>query len=95
MLGYAMAFRYPTERDLAILVRARDGRYHAYAQSCTHMGCPVNFERATGRLECPCHEGAFDLQTGESVFGPARRALPRIALELRGGGEVWAVGSNR
>jgi len=92
MLGYAMAFRYPTERDPAILVRTRDGRYHAYTQNCTHLGCPVNFERATNRLECPCHEGAFDLQTGESVYGPARLPLKRISLELRQCGQVWAVG---
>jgi arsenite oxidase small subunit len=92
MLGYAMTFRYPTERDLAILVRTRDGRYHAYTQNCTHQGCPVNFERAHDRLECPCHQGAYDLQTGASLFGPPRLPLTRIDLELRPGGEVWAVG---
>jgi len=91
MLGYAMTFRYPTERDLAILVRTRDNRYHAYTQNCTHQGCPVNFERAHDRLECPCHQGAYDLQTGDSLFGPPRRPLTRISLELRPGGEVWAV----
>lgn len=92
MLGYAMTFRYPTERDLAILVRTRDNRYYAYTQNCTHQGCPVNFERAHDRLECPCHQGAYDLQTGEHLFGPPRRPLTRINLELRPGGEVWAVG---
>ena len=92
MLGYAMTFRYPTERDLAILVRTRDGRYHAYTQNCTHQGCPVNFERAHDRLECPCHQGAYDLQTGDSLFGPPRLPLTRITLEVRPGGEVWALG---
>ena len=92
MLGYAMTFRYPTDSDLAILVRTRDGRYQAYTQNCTHQGCPVNFERAHDRLECPCHQGAYDLQTGEHLFGPPRRPLTRINLELRTGGEVWAVG---
>jgi Rieske Fe-S protein len=92
MLGYAMTFRYPSERDLAILVRTRDGLYHAYTQNCTHQGCPVNFERAHDRLECPCHQGAYDLQTGEHLYGPPRRPLTRIHLELRPGGEVWAVG---
>ena len=92
MLGYAMTFRYPSERDLAILVRTRDGRYFAYTQNCTHQGCPVNFERAHDRLECPCHQGAYDLQTGEHLFGPPRLPLTRINLELRPNGEVWAVG---
>lgn len=94
MLGYAMTFRYPTDRDLAILVRTRDNRYHAYTQNCTHQGCPVNFERAHDRLECPCHQGAYDLQTGEHLFGPPRRPLTRINVELRPNGEVWAVGKN-
>ena len=92
MLGYAMTFRYPTDSDLAILVRTRDGLYHAYTQNCTHQGCPVNFERAHDRLECPCHQGAYDLQTGEHLFGPPRRPLTRINLELRPGGAVWAMG---
>jgi nitrite reductase/ring-hydroxylating ferredoxin subunit len=35
---------------------------------------------------------AYDLQTGDSLFGPPRRPLTRINLELRPGGEVWAVG---
>ena len=92
MLGYAMTFRYPADTDLAILVRTREGRYHAYTQNCTHQGCPVNFERAHDRLECPCHQGAYDLQTGASLFGPPRLPLTRIRLELRPGGEVWAIG---
>lgn len=94
MLGYAMTFRYPAERDLGILVRTRDGHYHAYTQNCTHQGCPVNFERAHDRLECPCHQGAYDLQTGQHLFGPPRLPLTRIKLELRPGGEVWAVGKS-
>ncbi|HWW74007.1 MAG TPA: Rieske (2Fe-2S) protein, partial [Pyrinomonadaceae bacterium] len=92
MLGYAMTFRYPTERDLAILVRTQDGQYHAYTQNCTHQGCPVNLERSHERLECPCHQGAYDVQTGQNLFGPPRLPLTRINLELRPGGEVWAVG---
>jgi Rieske Fe-S protein len=90
--GASLNFRYPTERDTAILVRSTDGAYHAYGQKCTHLSCPVYFERATNRLECPCHQGAYDVRTGGVLFGPPPRPLDQIVLEVRATGEVWAVG---
>src|SRR5215213_448323 len=88
----SLNFRYPTEKDTAILVRAADGQYFAYGQKCTHLSCPVYFERTRGRLECPCHEGGFDVQTGNVLYGPPPRPLDSIELEMREGGEVWATG---
>ena len=87
----SLNFSYPTERDSAILVRTADGAYHAYGQKCTHLACPVYFERQRQRLECPCHEGGFDVRTGNVLYGPPPRPLDQIVLELRGA-EVWAVG---
>lgn len=89
--GTALNFRYPTEKDSAILTRAATGEYHAYGQKCTHLACPVYYERRNQRLECPCHEGAFDVATGGVLYGPPPRPLDVIELEVRGG-EVWAVG---
>jgi nitrite reductase/ring-hydroxylating ferredoxin subunit len=90
--GAVLAFNYPTEHDPALLVRTQSGEFYAYGQRCTHLGCSVNFERRSNRFECPCHRGAFDLQTGHVLFGPPRRPLEQIELEMRAGGEVWAVG---
>ena len=90
--GTSLNFRYPTEKDSAILVRSLDGSYHAFGQKCTHLSCPVYFERAHQRLECPCHEGAFDARTGDVLYGPPPRALDRLQLEFRANGEVWATG---
>ena len=90
--GSSLNFRYPAETDTAILVRARDGNYYAYGQKCTHLSCPVYYEQQHDRLECPCHEGGFDTQTGNVLHGPPPRPLDRIELEVRGSGEVWAVG---
>jgi Rieske Fe-S protein len=36
------------------------------------------------RLECPCHEGYFDVNSGRVLQGPPPRPLPRIVLERRG-----------
>ena len=91
-MGTSLNFRYPTDIDSAILIRSLDGSYHAFGQKCTHLSCPVYFERNHQRLECPCHEGAFNAQTGDVLYGPPPRPLDTITLELRGNGEVWAVG---
>ena len=89
----SLNFSYPTERDSAILVRTADGAYHAYGQKCTHLSCPVYYSRDHQRLECPCHEGAFDAASGNVLYGPPPRALDAIGLETRDG-QVWAVGRN-
>jgi nitrite reductase/ring-hydroxylating ferredoxin subunit len=91
-VGAALNFRYPTATDTAILIRARDGEYYAFDQKCTHLSCPVYYAKEHDRLECPCHEGGFDVKTGKNTYGPPPRPLPRIMLEKRAGGEIWAVG---
>ena len=87
----SLNFSYPTERDSAILIRSADGVYHAYGQKCTHLSCPVYYSPNHQRLECPCHEGAFDAATGKVLYGPPPRPLDTIEVELRGG-QVWAKG---
>ena len=87
----SLNFSYPTERDSAILIRTADGAYHAYGQKCTHLSCPVYYSRDHQRLECPCHEGAFNAATGEVLYGPPPRALDAIAVEKRDG-QIWAIG---
>ena len=92
MPGSSLQFAFPRASDPAILVRANDGQFYAYGQKCSHMGCSIYFERASRRFECPCHKGAFDAQTGFVLFGPPNRPLDPIVLQVRAGGEVWAVG---
>lgn len=89
--GSALNFRFPDENETAILIRSRDGQYHAYGQKCTHLTCPVFYAKEADRLECPCHEGGFDVRTGAVLYGPPPRPLDRVAIETRGG-EVWATG---
>ena len=87
----ALNFHYPTAKDSAILIRTDTGEYHAFGQQCTHLACPVYYERRHKRLECPCHEGAFDAATGNVLYGPPPRPLDVIEIEMRDGA-VWAVG---
>lgn len=90
-LNSALNFSYPTEKDSAILIRTETGEFHAYGQKCTHLACPVYYERQHKRLECPCHEGAFDAATGNVLYGPPPRPLDVIDIEMRDG-KVWAIG---
>lgn len=90
--GSALNFHYPKENDTAILIRAADGGYYAFEQKCTHLTCPVYYSKSNDRIECPCHEGGFDVRTGNVLYGPPPRPLDLIQIEIHDGGEIWAVG---
>ena len=89
--GGIKVFEYPTKADPCVLVRLSDGTFVAYDRRCTHLSCPVVPRPDTGRLDCPCHNGHFDLATGAPLSGPPRRPLPRVTLEIRAG-RVVATG---
>lgn len=78
-------FAYPTAGDPCILVRTADGRLAAFSQKCTHLSCAVYYAAERNRLECPCHEGYFSVDTGRVLQGPPPRPLPRVRIEERNG----------
>lgn len=88
--GTALNFSYPREEETAILIRTKDGTYHAFGQKCTHLSCPVHYSKERDRLECPCHEGGFSASTGEVLYGPPPRPLDKIDVEIRDG-ELFAT----
>lgn len=84
-VGGSRLFRYPTAQDPAILIRLSDSEWVAYAQRCTHLSCPVVYSAAERRLNCPCHDGAFDAASGRVLKGPPPRPLPRIEIKVEAG----------
>ena len=92
--GLSLYFNYPTRNDPAVLLRFSDGEYRAYSRRCSHAGCSVDFDATSRCLQCPCHRGAYDARLGHVMFGPPRRPLDEIVLEVRGGGHLWAVGKS-
>jgi Rieske Fe-S protein len=90
--GAYLYFNYPKPDDPAILLRSAEGEYFAYSRKCAHLGCSIEFDGAGRRLMCPCHRGAYDSRTGYVIYGPPPRPLDQIVLQMRAGGEVWAVG---
>lgn len=90
--GSSLYFNYPTRNDPAVLLRSSEGEFRAYSRKCSHAGCSVDFDPSRRCLTCPCHHGAFDARMGHVMFGPPRRPLDEIVLQVRAGGQLWAVG---
>lgn len=90
-IGGAITFLYPEPTDRCILVRPAQDTLVAYSQQCTHLSCAVIPQPEHNRLVCPCHEGAFDLQSGRPIAGPPNRPLTRVTIEVRGA-DVYASG---
>ncbi len=90
--GSFLYFNYPKSTDAAVLVRTREGQLLAFSRKCAHLGCSVDFDEARHCLACPCHRGVYDTRTGYVMYGPPPRPLDQITLQVRAGGEVWAVG---
>jgi Rieske Fe-S protein len=93
-VGDTYLFRYPSDEDPAVLLRVADREVVAFAQKCTHLGCVVYYQADHERWHCPCHEGNFDLQSGEVISGPPTRPLGRIEVEIRDD-VIWALGKPR
>lgn len=90
--GSSLYFDYPSPKDPAVLTRSEDGEFSAYSRRCSHAGCSVEFDVARKCLKCPCHQGAYDPRAGDVVFGPPRKPLDLIVLQMRAGGQIWAIG---
>ena len=90
LVGQAVTFHYPTNRDPCLLIRQSEDQFLAYSSLCTHLMCPVRPDLERNRLHCPCHEGYFDLATGRPTAGPPRRPLPRIHLRIDRG-VIYAI----
>jgi len=91
-VGGTYLFHYPGDADPAVLLKVSDTEIVAFSQKCTHLGCVVYFEPDENRWHCPCHEGNFEVLTGEVISGPPTRPLGRIDVEIRDDGMIWALG---
>jgi cytochrome b6-f complex iron-sulfur subunit len=66
------------------LVRLADGGFLALHRQCTHLGCSVPWDEASGRFACPCHASAFDLR-GDVLAPPAPRPLDLFPVRIENG----------
>lgn len=64
-----------------ILVRVDEEDYRAFAGTCTHLDCIVEFHKEPGRIWCNCHNGEYDLR-GRVVAGPPPKPLETFQVDL-------------
>ena len=64
-----------------ILIRIGDADFRAFAATCTHLDCIVEFQKEEQRLWCNCHNGEYNL-AGGNVSGPPPRPLRAYAVNL-------------
>jgi arsenite oxidase small subunit len=89
--GESLQFNWPTANDPAVLVHLPEGQFVAFDRRCTHLLCPVLWDKAVDHLVCPCHGGHFDARTGVPFAGPPRRPLPGITIAVQDG-VIYALG---
>lgn len=65
-----------------LLVHDADDSMRAFDPVCTHMRCIVAYKPEDRRLQCPCHDSAYDLE-GRVLGGPAPKPLRRYEAVLK------------
>jgi nitrite reductase/ring-hydroxylating ferredoxin subunit len=69
-----------------VLSRSESSKVCAIANTCTHMGGPLNEgEREGNVVTCPWHGSQFDLCSGEVLRGPAREPQQHFEARVRDG----------
>ena len=63
-----------------------EGQYYATSNICTHGRAPLSKGYLEGYLiECPLHQGRFDVRTGQAVAPPCTENVRSFPVKLDGG----------
>ena len=60
-----------------------NGSWKAFSATCTHQPCTVGFNGT--QIQCPCHGGTFDPNSGAVTGGPPPTKLPEYSVLIQGG----------
>jgi Rieske Fe-S protein len=74
-----------------ILIRTKDGEFRAFAATCTHLDCTVQYKEDDGSIWCACHNGVYDL-SGRNVSGPPPTPLESFKVVTKND-EVFVIKS--
>lgn len=64
-----------------IVVRVGPEEFRAFAATCTHLSCIVEYHKSKELIWCNCHNGQFNLK-GQVVGGPPPAPLPQLDVHL-------------
>lgn len=73
--------------DTRVWVKRDEAGVMAILAICSHLGCEVRYHPEQDKWICPCHGSEYDGE-GKVVGGPAGKALPRVAVELKQDGSL-------
>jgi Rieske Fe-S protein len=73
----------PFGSEPAIVIKIAPGTYRAFSGTCTHLSCTVQFDEASKRIWCACHNGWYDLE-GRNLAGPPPRPLTSYSVQVVG-----------
>ena len=68
-------------RKPVILIRTESGEFRAFAATCTHLDCIVQYRGDLKQIWCACHNGLYDLK-GRNVSGPPPKPLEEYAVNI-------------
>lgn len=83
-VGGTKSFVLENSKIPYVLIHTEEGEFYAYEQKCTHLSCAVFYKPGTLKIECPCHNGWFDVKTGEVLQGPPPRPLKKLHVVVEG-----------
>ena len=66
----------------AIVIRTPGGELRAFAGTCTHLACTVQYRPDLHRIWCACHDGQYDIN-GRNVAGPPPRPLEAYDVNVK------------
>ena len=79
----AVTFTIPSNGDPGVLVRLTNGKFVAFDATCTHAGCPVQYDPSSQHLLCPCHGAEFDPSNAAAVVqGPTNTPLTSVPINV-------------
>jgi menaquinol-cytochrome c reductase iron-sulfur subunit len=70
-----------------------NGQVLAFNDTCTHLGCKVDYQAAEKRFFCPCHQSAFELDGTRQNQTPPRDLDRLDEIEVRDG-VIWVKYQN-
>ena len=87
-----LASDYPTACNVEghhVALYLVDDAVYATSNICTHqLALLSDGYQESGQIECPLHQGRFDIRTGKALCAPLSIDLATYEVEVRGD-EVW------
>ncbi|HEY9001280.1 MAG TPA: Rieske (2Fe-2S) protein [Mucilaginibacter sp.] len=70
-----------TAHTAAWLRRDTEKSFTAFSANCTHLGCPIRWEKDAQLFMCPCHGGVY-YKDGSVAAGPPPKSLVKYKVRI-------------